>query len=88
MTDEPDEQRRFWSTSLPWKCVFVLVYCAGSASLPVMFWNAQPFWNLRLAWTVWSLNSAAVAFTWIYFLRMIGRDIQSLRRPSMPVDRT
>jgi hypothetical protein len=84
MIDKPGGQRRFWATSLPWKLLFLLVYFALSASLLVMFWNAQPFWNSRLGWPLWGLNLAAIGFTWIYFARIVTREIQSQRRSAGP----
>jgi hypothetical protein len=87
MTDKPDGKRRFWATSLPWKMLVLLIYFALSASLLVMFWNAQPLWNSRLGWPLWGLNLAVIGFTWIYFIRRAAREFQSLRRPLSPVDR-
>jgi hypothetical protein len=86
MTDKPDGKRRFWATSLPWKILFLLIYVALSACMPVMFWNAQPFWNSRFAWPLWGFLVAAIAFTWINFIRSAAREFQSLRRQSDPID--
>jgi|HubBroStandDraft_1064217.scaffolds.fasta_scaffold170647_1 hypothetical protein len=86
MTDRPDGKRRFWATSLPWKMLFLLVYFALSILILVMFWNAGPLWTSWLGWPLWGLNLAAIALTWITFIRMVVRDIKSLRLPSDQID--
>jgi hypothetical protein len=86
MANKPGGQRRFWATSLPWKLLFLLAYFALGACMLVMFWVAPYFWNSRLAWPVWGLMLAAFGFNWIYFIRTVTREFQSLRRPTDRAD--
>ena len=66
MTDEPDEQPRFWETALPWQLLYLIFFVAVSVYVLFRFWRPPVDWG-------WWVMLGTFAFVAILFATRIAR---------------